>query len=88
MTPEQCASVMLRVATEPEFGDGNIVETMLIGTRQSPELSVREVPLPLLYPTSGPVGEDNHLLEEEQNFVEHVKNNGMRVPYVAPAQKK
>lgn len=86
MTPAQCASVMMRVATEPEFGDGNIIETMMVGTRDEPQVSIREVPLPLLYPTSGPVGEDNHLLEEEKNFVEHVKKHGMRVPYVAPSE--
>lgn len=69
---------MFSVLTEPQYGDGNIVETMLVGTRENPSVNVREVPLEALYPTVGPVGEDNHLLEEENKFVEHLKGNGMR----------
>lgn len=88
MTPEQCASAMMRIATEPEFGDGNIIEAMLSGTREKPEINIREVPLELLYPASGPVGAGNHVQEEEINFVEHVKTHGMRVPYIAPSARK
>lgn len=78
MTPAQCASVMMRVLTEPQFGDGNIVETMMVGTKEDPRINVREVPMEALYPTAGPVGEDNHLLEEEQKFVRHLQEHGMR----------
>lgn len=81
LTPQQCASVMLRIAREPQYGDGNIVETMLVGTRDRPVVNVREIPLEALYPTVGPVGEDNHLLEEEQKLVKHLQEKGMRVPY-------
>ncbi|TDZ54046.1 17-beta-hydroxysteroid dehydrogenase 14 [Colletotrichum trifolii] len=77
MTPEQCASVMLRVLTEAEFGDGNVMEVMLLGNKKQSELSVREVPLHLLYPSCG-AGEDNHLLEEEQKMVKGLKEHGMR----------
>ncbi|KAF4963471.1 hypothetical protein FSARC_8520 [Fusarium sarcochroum] len=78
LTPEQCASVVFRVLTEPQYGDGNIVETMLIGTKDNNSVNVREVPLELLYPTAGPVGEDNHLLEEEEKLTKHLQAHGMR----------
>ncbi|OIW24427.1 hypothetical protein CONLIGDRAFT_685406 [Coniochaeta ligniaria NRRL 30616] len=69
---------MLSVLTEPKYGDGNIVETMLVGTKENPSVNVREVPLEALYPTVGPVGQDNHLLEEEVKFTKHLRENGMR----------
>ncbi|OHE98237.1 hypothetical protein CORC01_06434 [Colletotrichum orchidophilum] len=78
LTPQQCAAVLMRVLCEPEFGDGNVVETMLIGSKDDNSVSVREVPLHLLYPTAGPVGQDNHLLEEEIKMIKHLKENGMR----------
>lgn len=78
LTPHQCASVLMRVLREPEFGDGNIIETMLVGTKDSNSVNVREVPLHLLYPTAGPVGQDNHLLEEEEKMVKTLKKHGMR----------
>ncbi|KAJ3459122.1 hypothetical protein MRS44_015195 [Fusarium solani] len=78
MTPEQCADVLMTVLTQPEYGDGNIVETMLIGTRDNPSVNVREVPLELLYPTVGPVGQDNHLLEEEEKLADQLVKHGMR----------
>ncbi|KAL0782136.1 hypothetical protein CaCOL14_000042 [Colletotrichum acutatum] len=62
LTPQQCAAVLMRVLCEPEFGDGYVVETMLVGSKDDNSVSVREVPLHLLYPTAGPVGQDNHLL--------------------------
>lgn len=88
MTPEQCASVMLRIVTEPQFGDGNIVEAMLMGTWEKPVVNVREVPMEALYPAVGQLGELNHLEEEEANFVNHVRDHGMREPYVPPSAKK
>ncbi|KAF4997113.1 hypothetical protein FDECE_12190 [Fusarium decemcellulare] len=78
LTPDQCATVMFNVLTEPQYGDGSIVETMLVGTKENPSVHVREVPLTALYPTVGPVGQDNHLLEEEEKFTKHLQENGMR----------
>lgn len=78
LTPQQCAAVLMRVLCEPEFGDGNVVETMLVGSKDDNSVSVREVPLHLLYPTAGPEGQDNHLLEEEVKMVKQLKKSGMR----------
>ncbi|KAH8820253.1 hypothetical protein F5884DRAFT_744613 [Xylogone sp. PMI_703] len=78
LTPEQCATVMMSILTEPQYGDGNIVETMLVGTKENPSVNVREVPLEALYPTVGPVGQDNHLLEEEEKLGKQLEERGMR----------
>lgn len=88
MSAEQCAEVMLRVATEAQYGDGNLIETLLVGTREEPVVSVREVPLEALYPAAGPRGGDNHFMDEEVNFQKHLKENGMREPYVPASAKK
>ncbi|KAI0170001.1 NAD(P)-binding protein [Hypoxylon sp. FL1284] len=76
-TPEKCASVMLRIVTEPQYGDGNIVEAMAVGTKENPSESIREVPLEALYPTV-PVGEETHLLEEEEKSVKRLQEHGMQ----------
>ncbi|KAL1882810.1 hypothetical protein Daus18300_000448 [Diaporthe australafricana] len=78
LTPAQCASVMMQVLTEPQYGDGNIVETMMVGSKADPKISVREVPMEALYPTAGVLGEDNHLVEEEEKFVKQLQERGMR----------
>ncbi|KAK2613416.1 hypothetical protein N8I77_000333 [Diaporthe amygdali] len=78
LTPAECASVMMRVLTEPEFGDGNIVEAMMVGSKENPKINVREVPMEALYPTTGALGEDNHLVEEEEKFVKRLQEHGMR----------
>ncbi|KAJ0313951.1 hypothetical protein Brms1b_007373 [Colletotrichum noveboracense] len=77
MTPQQLASVMMRVLTEPEFGDGNIIEAMMLGNKKNSSLGVREVPMHLLYPSCG-AGEDHHLVEEEEKMVVNLKEHGMR----------
>lgn len=74
MTPEQCASVAMDLLVEPKYGDGSVVEAMLVGKRGDATVNIRDVPLEALYPTAGVVGEDNHLLEEEQKFTQNLKN--------------
>ncbi|KAF4126165.1 Short-chain dehydrogenase [Geosmithia morbida] len=77
LSPDQAADVVLSLITDAKYGDGNVVETMLVGTKDDPKVNVREVPLEALYPTVGPVGSDNHLLEEEEKFIQHVEKHGM-----------
>ncbi|KAJ0117851.1 hypothetical protein J7T55_014301 [Diaporthe amygdali] len=83
LTPAECASVMMRVLTEPEFGDGNIVEAMMIGSKENPKINAREVPMEALYPTTGALGEDNHLVEEEENIsLQPLKNRTITISAV------
>ncbi|KAK1527794.1 hypothetical protein CPAR01_12352 [Colletotrichum paranaense] len=41
-TPQQCAAVLMHVLCEPEFGDGSMVETKLVGSKDDNSVSVRE----------------------------------------------
>lgn len=86
MSTEQYAAVMMRVTTEAQYGDGKLIETLLVGARQRPEVSMREVPVKALYPAAGPRGEDKHFMDEELKFRRHLEEHGMRQPYV-PAEK-
>lgn len=78
MTPEQCASVMMRMLTEPQYGDGNIVEAMMVGTKEDPKINVREVPMEALYPTTGTFSDEDYLVEEEVKVVKQLQEHGMR----------
>ncbi|RYP51870.1 hypothetical protein DL768_002838 [Monosporascus sp. mg162] len=78
MTPRQCAEIALRIMTEPQYGDGNIVEAMLVETPEDPTVSIREVPLEALYPAVGPVGQANHMIQEEMKHIRKLQESGMR----------
>ncbi|RYP17315.1 hypothetical protein DL765_004606 [Monosporascus sp. GIB2] len=78
MTPRQCAEIALRIMTEPQYGDGNIIEAMLVGTKEDPTMNIREVPLESLYPTVGPVGQENRFVEVELKHIKKLQESGMR----------
>lgn len=69
------AEQMIKILTEPQYGDGNIVEMTPVGTNAADtRAEIREVPLELLYPQI--VG--NHVVEEDAKFVEQLKQKGVR----------
>ncbi|EWY80984.1 hypothetical protein FOYG_15275 [Fusarium oxysporum NRRL 32931] len=78
LTAEQCANVMFQVLTEPKYGDGNIVETMLIGNRENNSVNVREVPMEALYPTIVAEGSHDGLYEGEEKLAKQLAEKGMR----------
>lgn len=72
---------MMQVITEPQYGDGNIIEVMMVGSHQDPKVNVRDVPLELLYPSAQSSSIEMvgaHLGEAETKFLEHLKEHGMR----------
>jgi NAD(P)-dependent dehydrogenase (short-subunit alcohol dehydrogenase family) len=78
MTPKQCAEVMLKIAQDPEYGDGQIVEVMMMGTRAEPRLNVRLVPYEKLLPDGvGTLGDDNNIIKEEEKLWAHLSEKGM-----------
>ncbi|ETS75289.1 hypothetical protein PFICI_12233 [Pestalotiopsis fici W106-1] len=78
MTPKECAETMLKVASEPQYGDGNIIEVMMMGTREAPRLNVRHVPYDKLLPEGvGTLGDDNNIIKEEEKLWAHLPVNGM-----------
>lgn len=75
LTMTMIAEQMIRILTEPQYGDGNIVEMTPLGTNAADTYyETREVPLELLYPQV--VG--NHLGSEDAKFVERLKEKGVR----------
>lgn len=69
---------MMRVLQEPQYGDGNIVEIMMVGTKEEQSISVREVGLEALYPTVRPIDQGTRAMAEELKFFEKVSKEGMR----------
>ncbi|KAJ9348321.1 hypothetical protein C8Q69DRAFT_138538 [Paecilomyces variotii] len=71
LTAEQAAEETFKIMTEPQFGEGNIVEVVAApgeSTEQPVTIRIRETPLEALYPS--PPLEGNHVIEEEQKFLE------------------
>ncbi|EFX06090.1 hypothetical protein CMQ_4159 [Grosmannia clavigera kw1407] len=80
MTSTECAEAMLRIVTEAEFGDGNVVEAMHFGTKEKPDVRIRVVPYQKLAPDINVEGEfsgRNILIEEEKQW-EQLTTKGMR----------
>ncbi|KAF4963581.1 hypothetical protein FSARC_8413 [Fusarium sarcochroum] len=75
---EHVAELTMRVLQEPQYGDGNIVEIMMGGTKEEQSVNVREIGLEILYPTTGPLDMGTRAMAEELKFFEHVKEKGMR----------
>lgn len=48
MTPTGCAEVMLRVVTEEEYGNGDVVEAMQFG-KEKYDVRVRKVPFHITF---------------------------------------
>ncbi|KAI8668171.1 hypothetical protein NCS55_00841600 [Fusarium keratoplasticum] len=78
LKPEDCAELIMRVLQEPQYGDGNIVEIMMIGTKEEQTVNVREIGLEALYPTVGPLDQGTRAMAEELKFFGEVKEKGMR----------
>lgn len=66
LTADFVAQTMIDVLENEKYGDGNIIETMDIGTAQEPRPEVREVPYHLLYPQASGVGVPTLIVEEEK----------------------
>ncbi|RKK67173.1 hypothetical protein BFJ69_g14727 [Fusarium oxysporum] len=66
------------VFQEPQYSDGNIVEIMMIGSKEEQSVHVREIGLDALYPTVGPLDVGTRAMAEELKFFETVKEKGMR----------
>ncbi|CAF3617682.1 unnamed protein product [Fusarium graminearum] len=78
LEPEHVAELTLQVLQEPQYGDGNIMEIMMIGSKEEPSVNVREVQLEALYPTMGSSVMGERAIAEELKFFDRVKEKGMR----------
>ncbi|VUC29439.1 unnamed protein product [Clonostachys rosea] len=78
LEPEHVADLIMKVLQEPQYGNGNIVEILMAGSKEEQSVNVREVTLEALYPTVGPLDAGTRAMEEELKFFEQVKEKGMR----------
>ncbi|RFU27483.1 hypothetical protein B7463_g8844, partial [Scytalidium lignicola] len=80
MTLTECAEVMLRVVTEPQYGDGQVVEAMQFGTKEISDVKVRTVPYQTLMPAIDLNGtfSGKNIFVEEENLWDQLKTKGMR----------
>ncbi|RGP78942.1 short chain dehydrogenase reductase family [Fusarium longipes] len=76
LTAEDVADLSMKVLQEAKYGNGDIMEIMMKGTKDEPEIHVAEKDLTALYPKDNPFGA--RAIAEEMKFFEKVKENGMR----------
>lgn len=77
LTAGECTDVIMRVLQEPQYGDGSIVEVQKIGTKEEPQVHVRDVPLEALYPTVGVFDQVKAAMAEEEQMVNKLREGGM-----------
>ena len=80
LSADDVAGVMMKLLTEEKYGNGNVLEVMMIGSKEEPQVYQREVPLEALYPTVSPMGAGTKAMEEELKFMQQVAQHGMRPP--------
>ncbi|KAK6086104.1 nad-dependent 15-hydroxyprostaglandin dehydrogenase [Seiridium cupressi] len=79
MTATECAEVMLRMVTEEEYGNGDVVEAMQFGKGKS-DVRVRKIPYHNLRADIDFNGEfsGKNIMAEEEKLYEQLKTKGMR----------
>ncbi|RBR09657.1 uncharacterized protein FIESC28_09769 [Fusarium coffeatum] len=78
LEPEDVAELVMRVLQKPQYGNGNIMEILMVGSKEEQSVNVREITLEALYPTVSPLGAGTRAMTEELKFFEKVKEKGMR----------
>lgn len=81
MTAEECAQIMLRLVTEEQYGNGDVVEGMQFGAHGAPsDVRVRTIPYQALLPPINMEGDfsGKNILLEEEKLWEKLKVNGLR----------
>lgn len=81
MTAEECARIMLRLVTEEQYGNGDVVEGMQFAAHGQPsDVRVRTIPYRALLPPINMEGEfsGKNILVEEEKLWEKLKTKGFR----------
>ncbi|RYP59403.1 hypothetical protein DL769_008548 [Monosporascus sp. CRB-8-3] len=78
LSADDAADAMMKLLTEEQYGNGNILEVMMIGSKEEPKVHQREVQLEALYPTVSPMGSGTKAMEEQLKFMQLVAEKGMR----------
>lgn len=78
LSADDVADAMMRLLTEERYGNGTVLEVMMIGSREAPVVHEKEVQLEALYPTVSPMGSGTKAMEEELKFMKQIAEQGMR----------
>ncbi|KAI1775034.1 NAD(P)-binding protein [Hypoxylon cercidicola] len=76
LEPEVIAEKMLELCENEEYGDGNILEVMPLGTIEEPRTSIRQVPYELLLPEA--VTGLRGVFAEEEKLWQRLQTEGMQ----------
>ncbi|KAH8655859.1 hypothetical protein BX600DRAFT_515547 [Xylariales sp. PMI_506] len=71
------ADLMMRALTEEQYGNGNILEIMMSGTKEEPKIEEKQVQMEALYPAMSPMGMGK-AMQEELKFMALIAEKGMR----------
>ncbi|KAF7532110.1 hypothetical protein G7054_g8244 [Neopestalotiopsis clavispora] len=77
LSAKQCSDVIVRVLVEPQWGNGSIVETQMLGDKTTSKVVVRDVQMEALYPTTF-VKPGERVIESRENLIKRIKAYGMR----------
>lgn len=81
MSAEECAQIMLRLVTEEQYGNGDVVEGMQFAPHGQPsDVRVRTIPYQTLMPPINMEGDfsGKNILVEEEKLWEQLKTKGFR----------
>ncbi|KAK0369869.1 hypothetical protein CLIM01_12772 [Colletotrichum limetticola] len=78
LSSENLANAMFSLLTEEQYGNGNVLEIMMVGSKEEPKIHTKEVQLEALYPTASPMGAGTKAMEAELNFMGMIAEKGMR----------
>ncbi|RKK48846.1 hypothetical protein BFJ66_g7392 [Fusarium oxysporum f. sp. cepae] len=73
---EHVAELTLKVFQESQYGDGNIVEIVMIGSKEEQSVHVREVGLEACIPTVGPLDVGTRAMAEEIEVLREGEGEG------------
>jgi hypothetical protein len=73
---EHVAELALKVFQESQYGDGNIVEIVMIGSKEEQSVHVREVGLEACIPTVGPLDVGTRAMAEEIEVLREGEGEG------------
>ncbi|KAK1997313.1 hypothetical protein LX36DRAFT_681829 [Colletotrichum falcatum] len=78
VSSEDPANAMFALLTEEQYGNGNALEMMMVGSKEAPVIHQKKVRLEALYPTASPMGAGTKAMGEERSFMKMVAEKGRR----------
>ncbi|KAK1963472.1 hypothetical protein LY78DRAFT_716757 [Colletotrichum sublineola] len=78
LSTDDVVKAMFALLTGEQYGNGNVLEIMMAGSKEAPMIHQKELQLEALHPTVSPINAGSKALEEELSFMKMVAEKGMR----------